>query len=97
MSPTAAARGEFVDYVEGLSRKEIKNKEVRDLVTKIDEAIAAASTGETNRAVDKLTDVAKGVDKHIESDANREVAFGLLVAVSDSLGIDPDALFEDQN
>ncbi len=97
LSPTAVARGEFVDYVQGLSRKEIKNKEVRDLVTKIDEAIAAASTGETNRAVDKLTDVAKGVDKHIESDANREVAFGLLIAVSDSLGINPDALFDDQN
>ena len=96
LSPTAVARGEFAEFVQGLPQNEIKNKEIRNLLTKIDEAIAAASVGETNKAIDKLIDVAKLVDKHIESDANREVAFGLLVAVSDSLGVDPDAIFEQQ-
>jgi hypothetical protein len=96
LSPTAIAQGEFVDFVQRLPQEEIKNKEGRDLLTKIYEAIAAATAGETNEAIDKLTDVANGIDEHIKSAANREVAFGLLVAVSDSLGFDPDALFDEQ-
>ena len=96
VSPVAVARRGFVDFVEGLPQSEIKNKEVRDLSTKIDEAIAAASAGETNKAIDKLADVANGVDKYIESDANHEVAIGLLEAVYDSLGLDSAALLDGQ-
>ena len=96
LSPIAVARGDFVDFVEGLRQDEIKNKEVRDLSTKLDEAIAAASTGETNKAIDKLTDVANRVDKYIESDADHEVALGLLAAVYDSLGLDSGALLDGQ-
>ena len=82
--------------MEGLRQDEIKNKEVRDLSTKLDEAIAAASTGETNKTIDKLTDVANRVDKYIESDADHEVALGLLAAVYDSLGLDSGALLDGQ-
>jgi serine/threonine protein kinase len=95
-SSIAVARGEFLDFVEGLAPSEIKNKEVRDLSTKLDEAIAAAAAGDTAKAVDKLSDVVNGVDKHIESDADREAAFVLLAAVYDSLGLDTDDLLDGQ-
>ncbi len=91
LSPIAVARDEFVAFLEGLPPNEIKSKEVRDLSTKVDDAISAASAGESNRATDKLDAVASGLDKYIESDGDREVALGLLLVVYDSLGLDPNA------
>ncbi len=60
--------------MEGLPSSEIENKEVRHLSVELDEAIAAAAAGETNQAIDKLSDVVTGVDKDIECDMESEVA-----------------------
>lgn len=88
----AVVRQQFVDFVLALPASEIKNKDGRELVKKVDEAIAAASTGDMNKVMDKLLDAAQGIDEHIESGSNRDGAFALLVAVSELLGADPEAL-----
>jgi hypothetical protein len=58
------------------------------MLTKVDEAISAASAGESNAAVEKLNDVSDGIDEHLDSDASREVALGLLAGVYDALGLE---------
>jgi len=70
-------------------RSDLKPQDVDDLMKKVDEAIAAADEGDSDKAEKKLSETAKKIDDKVEGEKRAE-STRLLAQLADQLGLDLD-------
>jgi hypothetical protein len=68
-------------------RSDLNPPEVRDMMKKVDEAIAASTSDDDRKAEQKLSEVARKVDDKLEGDT-RDEAMSLLEDLADQLEVE---------
>jgi eukaryotic-like serine/threonine-protein kinase len=91
-TPSSAdqTRDELEALLMDAPRSDLNPPEVRDMMKKVDEAIAAAASDDDRKAEQKLSEVAKKVDDKLAGDT-RDEAVALLEDLADQLEVDLDA------
>lgn len=86
--PVAEARAELAAILEEIPPSELKSKDGRDIMSRVDDAIAVAAD-DTEEAARSLGEAAKKIDEHVE-DPWRSAALDAIDTIASALGIATD-------
>jgi hypothetical protein len=86
LSAVAQTRSDLEAVLLQPPRSDLKPQDVDDLMKKVDEAIAAADEGDSEKAEKKLSETAKKIDDKVEGEKRAE-STRLLAQLADQLGV----------
>jgi serine/threonine protein kinase len=94
VDPAVAIADDIGRVVAAATPDQVKPKEAKDIVQRVDDAVRAADEGRADETEKKLREAAEKIDEHVAGDESRDALRSLLVDLADELGVDTDVVTE---
>lgn len=94
VDPVVEARNSLVGYLESIPPPDLKPKDLREIVDRIDELILEATAGESDKAEKKLREIADRIEKDLQDD-HQDAAMAALENLATVIGLATEESEED--